>query len=105
MPQRKLPGRGSQDSQFAGDIGRSAFRNCQLSPDNPRSDFRRRAAKARVSRSVTDIRFLKVDSVLKNSNTGGSKKSQMRGAREIDKRIYRYVEARRSSGTKQVSLF
>ncbi len=35
------------------------------------------------------------------------KKVQMRGAREIDerRRIYRYVGARRSSGTKQVGLF
>src|SRR5436309_6258603 len=45
--------------------------------------------------------------VLKNSDLGCSKRPQMRGAREIDerRRICRYVEARRSSATKQVSLF
>src|SRR5919198_4990229 len=45
--------------------------------------------------------------VLKNSDSGCSKRSQMRGAREIDerRRICRYVKAKRSSATKQVSLF
>ena len=45
--------------------------------------------------------------VLKNSDSGCSKRPGMRDAREIDqrRRICRYVEARRSSATKQVSPF
>ena len=44
---------------------------------------------------------------LKNSDTGCSKRPKMRGARGIDeqRRICRYVDARRSSATKHVSLF
>ena len=44
---------------------------------------------------------------VENSDSGCSKRPQMRGAREIDerRRICRYVEARRSSATKQVSFF
>src|SRR5262245_65761846 len=48
-----------------------------------------------------------VNRLLKNADCGLFKNVQMRGAREIDERrsIYRYVEARGSSATKQVGLF
>jgi REP element-mobilizing transposase RayT len=45
--------------------------------------------------------------MLENFDSGCSKRSQMRGVREVDerRRTWQYVEARRSSATTQVSLF